>query len=254
MANNLMALGGQLIYPWNPFNDLAENEIRNEVVHVEPNAKGVVLLPRKGPFHVNGVKIRLRDSGRELRLEAGDYSFIYPFGAFIRKYSLLVYGGIQIHNITDPTNLEIDYNTIGADFVLDDIAYAEAVALTLTRPRRADWNQITNVPTTFPSDPHPHPASDTIGYDDMMIALKSYIDAVAGPGNPESLQSLLEEHLSADLRLAHKATLADLGLKNLQDWAMVSNDELITGESTEVLMNLNATKQLIRAYAQGLWN
>ncbi|UOX39576.1 putative tail fiber protein [Aeromonas phage ZPAH34] len=254
MANDIATSVGQLIYPWNPFNDNPENEIKDELVHVEPNPKGVVFLPRKGPFFTTSFKVFLKDSGRELRMETGDFSFVYPFGAFIRRYSQLVYGGIQVHNVTDPTNLVIEYNTIGADFVLDDIAYAEAVATIITSPRRADWNQIVNIPLVFPPDPHDHPASDTIGYDDMLVAMQSYIDAVASPGNPESLQALIERHLEADLRDAHKATLADLGLEHLKDWEMVEHEELLTSESSQLLMNVNATKYLIRSYAQGLWN
>jgi hypothetical protein len=252
MANN--ALGQGLIYPWNPFNDLTTNRIENELVHVEPNPAGVIVLPRKGPFFAREFSIRLRDSGRELSLVAGDYSFVYPFGAFIRNYSNLVYGGLMVNNVTDITNLEITYNTIGDRFVLDDIAYAQAVANVLTQPRRADWSQITNLPEAFPPPPHDHPASDTYNYEDMIVALHSYIDVMAGgTSNPDSLQARLENHIKADLKDAHSASLTSLGIKNLKDWAMAEEPDLM-GNSTELLMNVATTKILIRGFMQGVYN
>lgn len=250
MANNALLAG--LSYPWNPFNDKEENKITEELAHIEPAPGGVVILPRKGPFFLRGLVVKLRDSGRELNILAGDYSVIYPFGAFIRRYNQPVYSGIVINNVTDPTTIELGYNTIGANFVLDDIAYAQAVANTASQPRRADWSQLTNLPTTWPTDPHDHPASDTYNYTEMVLALHSYIDVMTGgTTNPDGLQSLVENHIKADLKNAHKATLEDLGITHLKDWAMAEESDL-KGNSTELIMNVAMTKIMIRQFQQGV--
>lgn len=256
MTNNPIVRAGAPAYPWNPFNDIVTNKIEDESAHTEAAPGGVIIIPRCAPFFVRdgSFKIKLRDSGRELSRENGDYSFIYPFGGFIKKYSQLVYSGILIHNATDPANYLLTYNTIGSSFVLDDIAYAQAVANTLSAPRRADWSQLTHLPEEWPADPHDHPASDTFNYEEMIISLQSYIDAFIGGGNPESLESLLSDHLKADLQHAHKATLADLGIKNLKDWAMATRQDITTSESTELLVNMNVLKEAIRQYGQGAWN
>ena len=252
MANNASGASGKLVYPWNPFQDLTSNDIKGEIAHVSASPQGAIIIPRCAPLFSRNVSITLQGSTRPLSLEMGEYSFLYPFGEFTDKYSRLAFGGILIHNVTQPSNFLMDYSTIGADFVLDDIAYAEAVANVLTSPRRADWSQLVNVPSEWPSDPHPHPASDTYNYQDMITALKSYIDALLNTGNPASLQSQLENHLKAELQQAHKGTLSDLGVKNLKDWGMAGTTD-IQGESTELLVNVNICKQLIRQFDQGGW-
>lgn len=252
MANNPKVERGRPVYPWNPFDDMTSNQIKAEAVHVEPTPGGAIIIPRCAPFFARSVVIRVRGSGRELKMENGDFSLIYPFGSFITKYNLLVYSGILIKNVTEAVNLEIDYNTIGADFVLNDSDYAMAVANTLTAPRRADWGDLTNLPDVWPSDPHDHPVSDTYNYKDMITALTGYIDAMTGSNNPESLQALIDAHLKADLQHAHKATLADLGIKNLQDWAMAEQSD-ISGNSDQLLVNVNFLKYAIRGFANGMW-
>lgn len=253
MANNPTVPRGLMVYPWNPFDDLTSNEVKSELIHVDPAPGGSIIIPRCAPFFTRDVTIRVRGSGRELSMKDGDYSFLYPYGGFITKYSRLVYSGILIKGVTDPTNLEIDYHTIGGDFVLDDIAYAQAVANTLTAPRRADWSDLTNLPAVWPADPHDHPASDTFNYHDMITALQSYIDAMVGGSNPESLAALLDQHLKAELKSAHKATLKDLGINNLQDWAMAAEEDIL-GNSDQVLVNINILKTAIRGFANGLWS
>lgn len=252
MANNPKVTRGRPDYPWNPFDDLDTNMIVGELANVTPAPAGAIIIPRAAPFFARSVKIRVKGSGRELSMAAGDFSLLYPFGGFIKRYSQLVYSGILIKGLTDPTNLEIDYNTIGGDFVLDDIAYAEAVGNTLTAPRRADWSDLTNIPTVWPSDPHDHPASDTFNYQDMIIALTGYVDAMTGGNNPESLQALLEAHLEAELKNAHKGTLADLGVQNLQDWKMAVQDDILQN-SDQLLVNINVLKAAIRGFANGAW-
>ncbi|QDJ97115.1 virion structural protein [Aeromonas phage D3] len=248
MANN--SIKGLPVYPWNPFNDMTINEIKGEIVNVQPTPGGSIIIPRCAPFFTREVKIRLRGSNRELDMKKGEFSFLYPFGDFISTYSQLVYSGIIIHNVTEPANFEIDYNTIGSDFVLDDIAYAQAVANTLTAPRRADWSDLVNLPPAWPADPHDHPASDTFNYNDMIVSIHSYIDAMTGSNNPESIQSAFEEHLKAELQSAHKAKLSDLGIKNLQDWAMAKTED-ISGNSDQLLVNVNVLKAAIRSYKNG---
>lgn len=253
MANNPSGTpSGRFAYPWNPFNDMTSNEVIAELVAVQPNPAGSIVIPRCAPFFTRDVKIRLKSSGRELDMAKGEYSFLYPFAGFINKYSQLVYSGIVIHNVTQPSNFEIDYTTIGGDFVLDDMAYAEAVAATLTAPRRADWSELTNLPAVWPADPHDHPASDTFNYQDMIVALQSYIDGILGTSNPDSLQKLLETHMAAELKNAHKGTLADLGIKNLQDWAMATPEDIL-GNTDQKLVNINVLKTAIRGFRDGLW-
>lgn len=247
-----LKVNGKMTYEWNPFQDLVANRVTAEPVHVQGGTGGAIVIPLASPLFSRNFKIRLKESGRELSMERGEFSFLYPFGDFIKKYNRLVYGAIQINNVTQPTDFEIDYDTIGGDFVLNDIAYAEALANTLTSPRTIDWSEITNLPTEYPPDPHEHPASDTMNYGDLIVWMHSYLDAVTNTNNSLTVIGLLQEHLDAGLKDAHKATLEDLGITHLKDWAMGESND-VTGNSTELLVNIALCKELIRGFAQGVW-
>lgn len=246
-----ITVAGKITFAWNPFQDNPANRVTNEPGHTDVANAGII-IPRNGPFFSRNVKVTLVDSNRELSFEAGDYSFIHPFGRFNKRYNRLVWGGIQLKNVTGPVNVTLEYDTIGGDFVLSDIAYAEAVANVLTSPRTIDWNEIVNLPLTWPSDPHDQPISDTMNYGDMITYMTSYIDALTQ--NPSlSWMSQFEAHLKADLHDAHKGSLADLGIKNLGDFPMAVLTD-IKGNSTEVVINMAVLKEAIRAFSRGEWS
>lgn len=243
-----IALAGKITYAWNPFQDNPANRVVDEPVTADVNGAGII-VPRCGPFFSRDVKIVLTDSDRELSFQAGDFSFLHPFGRFNSRYNRLVWGAIQLKNVSGPVNAKISYDTIGGDFVLNENAYAEAVANTLTAPRVIDWSEIVNLPLTWPADPHDHPASDTMNWGDMIVFMQSYIDAITNnPGLTWSAK--FKEHVEADLAHAHSADLKMLGINNLGDWAMANDDDL-KGNSTELLMNVATTKNLIRAFLRG---
>ncbi|UQT02799.1 short tail fiber protein [Serratia phage vB_SmaM-Yubaba] len=245
-------VSGKIVYPWNPFQDLADCRITNESAHVEGGDKGTIIVPRNGPFFSRNFVIKKKGSDRPLSMEAGEYSFIHPFGAFIKRYNRLVWGAIVVKGVATPTDYVIEYDTIGGDFVLNDAAYAAAVANTLTAPRTIDWNDIVNLPLVWPPDPHDHPASDTMNYGDLIAWMQSYLDAITDNDTSVSFVSEFKAHLEADLQHAHKATLEMLGVAHLKDWAMATTDD-IQGNSTELLINMAVMKEAIRGYSRGDW-
>ncbi len=245
-----ITVAGKITYAWNPFQDNPGNRVTAEPAHTDQNNAGII-VPRNGPLFSRNFTIRLKDSGRVLSFAAGDYSFLHPFGAFVLRYNRLVWGAIQVKGVSGPTDFIIEYDTIGGDFVLSDLAYAEAVANTLTSPRTIDWNEIVNLPLVWPPDPHDHPASDTMNYGDMIVWLNSYLNAILD--NPDiTWTQQFEGHLKADLQHAHKANLSMLGVKNLGDWAMAKKED-ITGNSSELLVNVAILKEAIRGFNRGDW-
>lgn len=252
MANDPTTRDSKYKYEWNPFQDILDNDIKDEIIHCEGNKKPII-LPRCGPFFTKNFKIRLKESGRELSFEKGEYSFIYPYMTFIKSYQNLCYAGILLHGVETPTDYYIDYSTIGGDgFVLDDVTYANIVANILNNPRTVNWENIINLPDGFPPDPHDHPANDSTNYDDLMVWLKSYLDALTGIDTSLTLAKMFEEHIKESIQKAHGGTLAELGIKNLKDYP-ICNAESIKGESTEILVNVWGVKALIRGFDKGEW-
>lgn len=244
--------GGVFTYPFNPFQDNPVCRVEDELAHMDAGAADII-VPRCGPFFARDLQVKLVANDRPLSMEAGDYSLVYLFDSFLRKYNRLVYAGIVLKKGWSKTDVKLSYDTIGDKFVLDEIAFAEALANTLTAPRTGNWDNIVNLPTEWPSDPHDHPASDTVGYDEMIIALRSYLDAVTGTDSSLTFASALAEHLELPLKEAHKCALKDFAT-HLKDFPLAPTDDtLYVGESNEMYMTQASVKMLIRGYALGLW-
>lgn len=252
MSNDAkLTIAGKITYAWNPFQDNPANRITGEEQQADSNGAGII-VPRCGPFFSRNVTVTLKDSGRPLSFEAGEYTFLYPFGAFNVKYNRLAWGAIQIKDVSTPVDVLLDYDTIGGDFVLSDLAYAEAVANQLTSPRTTDWNNIVNLPLTWAPDPHQQPASDTMNYGDLIVWMQSYMDAIMQ--NPDATwMSRFQQHLDDDLQKAHKADLSMLGVNNLKDWAMAKYPDDMPGNAENLLVNVGFLKAMIRGYQTGEW-
>lgn len=255
MSNDVTSGNSKFKYDWNPFQDLLDNNITQELVTVKDETSDgyqSILVPRCGPFFADKVKIVVKSSGRELSFEAGDYSFVYPYMTFIKDYQNLVYGGILLHNQVKGTNYLIDYSTIGGDYVLDEINYAQFVANINANERTANWEQLVNVPDEFPADPHDHPAKDTVGYLDMIIWMKSYLDALVGIDTSLTLAKQFADHIQKKIDKAHGGGLEELGIKNLKDYPL-ADSETVNSESTQIYANIWSVKNLIRGFNKGTW-
>ena len=251
MSNDITSGNSKFKYEWNPFQDILDNRIEKELIHCDGPANPII-APRCFPFFAKNFKIFLKGSTTPLNFEDGDYSFVYPYMTFVVNYQNLVYGGIKLNKVTGPTDYEIYYDTIGSDYVLDDVNYAQFVANIINNPRTANIEQIVNFPAEFPPDPHDHPAVDTFSYTDMIVWMKSYLDALVGINVSLTLAKQFTDHINQDIQLAHKASLSSLGIKNLQDLPM-ADSESIKGESSQVIGSVWAIKTLIRQFNDGIW-
>lgn len=255
MSNDVSSGNSSYKYDWNPFQDLVDNNIVDEPISANNKSNNYqpIIVPRCGPFFATDFTIKVKESGRELSFELGDYSFIYPYMTFLKDYQRLVYGGILLHNQPKETNYLISYSTIGGEYVFDDINYTQFVANIGLNERTANWEQLVNLPSEFPPDPHTHPAKDTVSYLDMITWMKSYLDALVGIDTSLTIAKQFNDHIQQPINKAHSGGLPELGITHLKDFPIV-DDETIKSESTQILTNVWAVKNLIRSYINGDWS
>lgn len=233
----------EYLYPWNPFQDDDDARITGELASV-PGGTRVLVVPRAAPFFSENLTIVNSDTNVPLVL-GEDYVFSYPFMDFIKNYSKNVYGGIILLKATTALNISISYDTIGGPFVLDDVAYAEAVANIIASGRLADWSQVVNLPSGFPADPHDHPESQTYNYNAFMANLTLLIEAMNNETNNPTVQTQLTQHSADNLRIAHpNGEPDDVGLGNLHDYPVAQESDF-DGNSNQLYMVLGITKKLI---------
>lgn len=242
-------------YKWNPFQDLVDNNITDETLTVktETGTYSPIMVPRCGPFFASGVTVKVKSTGKALSLENGDYSFVYPYMTFLKDYQKLVYGGILLHNQPKGTTYLVSYSTLGGNYVFDDTNYAKFVGNLNANERTANWDQLVNLPTEWPADPHDHPAKDTVSYLDMITWMKSYLDAITGSNTSITVSGQLEAHIAQTIDKAHGGGLAELGVKNLKDYP-IADATTIKGESSQVYASVWSVKNLIRGYINGEWS
>lgn len=230
-------------YSWNPFQDITTCDIKGELLTSQGGDR-VILIPRAAPFFTKNLVLTNTATGKVL-VEGKDYVFIYMFEDFIKSKSALVFGGIVLIGNTGISNYSLDYSTIGGPFVLDDNAYASALANIQNTPRIADWRDVTNLPIDgFPADPHDHPMSQTLNYGDMILSLKSLAAAMNNELNNPTVQTQLALHAKESLAQAHGGgTPADVGLDQVRNDPYAQSSDL-KGNSTELSMNLGITKLL----------
>lgn len=238
-------------YPWNPFQDLIDANISGEVIKPATEVNRMEFVPRAAPFFAIDFKLYKQGSTTPLVLNT-DYVFAHPFDEFIDKYKRNVFGSVVLLKPITGALLG-DYGTIGKPFVLDDVAYATLVANIMNSPRRVTWKNLTNVPSTFPADPHTQPASQTYDYLDMMTYLRALINAISSTNDGTDVASLLQAHINKRLGQAHTGDKTDLAL-DLTPNAGLAVDTDLSGSSNNKIITVSTLKEALRQFSAGTLN
>lgn len=240
-------------YAWNPFQERVDCHIANEVIKKSTDVNRAEFVPRAAPFFGKGVTIYQQGNPTPLKLGV-DYVFGHIFKGFTHEYNRNAFGSIILLKDFANAVLSINYDTIGGPFILDDVAFATLVGNIANGPRQANWEDLINVPTAWPVDPHAHPAAQTYDYLEMMDALTSLILAVTNANqNTPSLQSVLEDHINAALPQAHTAEAKDVGLGLTPNMKAAVNADL-TGSSANLLVTVAVLKEALRQNNAGTLN
>lgn len=238
-----------ITYLWNPFQERADNDIKQEVIKTASQTNRVEWVPRAAPFFSRNFKLWRQGSSTPLVLGV-DYCFGHEFSRFILGYKRNCFGSVIMLKPVPNEVLLADYSTIGGPFVLDQIAFATLTANIINSPRVADWADLVNVPTEFPSDPHPHPASQTYDYEEFMTSARSLVLSLADQSQNLSVKQLLEEHMAADLIEAHFGSAASIGLDFVANMGPASNEDL-EGSSGNKIVTIAVLKEAFRKLVAG---
>lgn len=238
-------------YGWNPFQERVDCIITPPEV-IKPSAQETrrEFVPRYAPFFAKDFELYKQGSNTPLVLGV-DYAFAHPFTKFATKYNRNVYGSVVLLKQIDAV-LTGTYSTIGGPFTLNEPAYVTLVANIVNSPRQAYWDDLVDVPTEFPSDPHEHPATLSYDYLEMMSRLENLILVMSGTdtGAGElTLKQLLEEHLAKGLPEAHTATPGSVGLGLTANVPKATLEDLL-GNSDNNSISIKVLKEAFRLYGK----
>lgn len=211
-------------FEFDPYGTNPHNRITNETHTITPaNGKDYsFFVPRKAPFFRRSFKLFDASNNREL-IPGIDFYYGHRLDQVLISGSMQpVYSSIVLNDRTRALQLRCEYNTIGAEFVLDQAQILTMMANKTIDPRTLSYKAIQGVPTEFPPVPHRLNVDDTTGWADVIDALMNMGDKF-GQGTGKVLQALLE-HIN-DHANPHRITLADLGIDELGNLVPATKEE-----------------------------
>lgn len=229
-----------VVYPYNPLNNVAgaQGIVERHTLTPANGVNYVTIIPRAAPFFRRTLKI-INTANNQPLTENQNYTLGYFFAPFTQLTYKGLYGGITFNELDAPIEVEITYDTLGGDFVLNSTAYAELAANLVNNPRELDWSQIADTPETYPPIDHTHAADTTLNYMDYVEQLQGIQAVVNSAIN--GYVNALNTHIDTEGN-AHNMTKEQFGLGNVPNWAPAVTDD-IPGQGSNLLMSLALVKQ-----------
>lgn len=244
----------QVVYPFNPFND-NDNCIVTESFNL--TAENNIYFPRATPFFFGKLEVyanaTINPDGTitGTKLTVGQhFATGNSFKEFILKKKKNVFSSIIVPT-PNSGNYVVRYSTVGGKLILDEIAYAELVANKMNHDREAYWEDFIDVPTEWDPDPHVHPVNLVYSVEDMWVEIRQLLTIKTQ--DPNNSSSLLNQHIHADLKDAHPATAADVGLEKVSNIPTATIDD-IGGNDPNKTVTMAVVMEMLKRMANGELN
>lgn len=138
-----------------------------------------LIVPFYAPFFMNGLVVKRSLNGVTTTLVEGlDYYPAMPFIGATRAIGRPVYGALTLNNLNTAGIIQIDYQTLGGEWNLDQAYVLEQIAEKAYNPRLVSWEQIINAPVTFPPVPHSWDLVDLVGQSEVVAELHAIEQAI----------------------------------------------------------------------------
>lgn len=213
------------------------------------------IVPRKGPYFIQSLKVTYRgqDGVARTLVEGKDWLGSYWFLGATRGLELPVYGGVSFLNSQLTGTIEIEYQSIGGEWTLDDRAIEEILGDRIHNPLTTTWEVIAKVPKLFNPEPHAWEIENMVKMDSVYKALDSIAVAIRLKNDPTGLGG--NAHI-ADKNNPHNVTKAQVQLEKVRNLATLpltghnssnSNDYYLTPQSARLII-ANAVGDAFNAF------
>lgn len=257
-------------YPVDYSGTAATNAVVSERVALA-SKKVRVFAPQNAPYFKKSVKITDLSTG--MLLTPAQWKPFALVGAVTQQTDMSnpVYALIAIIDQGVSSNISIDYQTVGSDFVTGYENLEQMVNSLTADNRPANWDDVLGKDIGFNPNQHLQSLTDTLNWeyvitflDQLKIAIVlgdslkkdtvlRYIDEALARSNAliassVSAQSVFGQHVATPN--AHGVTATTIGLNLVQNYRVATLAEAYTGTAT----NLYMTTDLVRAVVQNQVN
>lgn len=236
----------ELSYPFDPTGKLASNKIVGEqVVVTAVNWRDFhFFLLRNGPFFGTGLKLTFKaldNSVRELKMGV-DYYLTHHFHDASLACAQPLFGSISLNDtqLTGVITVE-SYQTIGGIWTIDDAKIAEILAERLRNPRTTTWEQVVDMPVSFPVIDHEWNLVDMVGMSEVVASLNGIEAQLRMSG-----QQGLAEHIANKMN-PHGVTKEQVLLGLVRNLATATAAVAIAGTSDDYYMTPFSVKAAMDA-------
>lgn len=240
-------------FPYDPTGVAASNLIVDELHSVQPPSdisRASFIVLKASPFFKEGVELYTGPNKTGTRLVPNkDYFYTHRFVAGSEYLGRTLYGSITFTNSNYTGNVYATYQTLGGEFVLNDVGVIERITNEYYQDIRfVTWDQIKGVPSAFPPDAHQHPVTDVKTFSDVVVGLENIAAAILASGSSgggdQGALALITQHLS-NQTTAH--TPSAVGLGRVANYAPATEAEALALR-TDRYMTPQTTGYLISRY------
>lgn len=158
-------------YPFDPTGSRPSNLVPDDQQIVSnPNFRDYFfLVPRFAPYFGDSLVVTFWDQNNNSRIltKNVDYYMTHWFISASRACAADVFGSISLLNKQLSGRVSMKYQTVGGDWVQSEADIAEILANKLQNPRITTWEQVVNIPYSFPVIDHEWDEVDLIGMKDV---------------------------------------------------------------------------------------
>ena len=240
-------------YPFDPSGALSTNLITGEEQSLALSNNGYMfIVPFAGPYFKSSLKV-VQYPGAKVLKEGVDYACTHYFKSASLSCAKPIYGSITFYNKLISGKVQLQYQTVGGEWVINQTKALSILANTLLNPRIAYWEQIVDLPYAFPPIEHAWSVDDLVGMSQVVAALQDITSAIAGnvvTGGTGSNggSATLAAHL-ADYNNPHRVNKTHIGLGLVQNYGVATESEAELGFVKTVYMTPYLTKLAIAAQA-----
>jgi hypothetical protein len=236
MSNALTA------YPFDPSGTLASNKITAEHQVISPPelSEFHFIIPAATPFFAESMVIVHLPSQRTL-VEGVDFVLTHYFHDASLQCAKPIYGSLTFYNQQLSGAVRMTYQTLGGEWTLSSAKIIEILSNKLVNPRRVYWEQIADLPRTFPPIDHDWHLDDLVGMSEVVDVLEGIRDAIIASGDGG-----LQAHI-ADNNNPHNTDKTQIGLGLVENYPVATVNEAQTGTASNRYLTVLRGTQLVQA-------
>lgn len=234
------------VYAFDPYARNNANLIEGErhTITVKNGYDFHYFIPVFAPFFTKDFKMYTKTQlgAKQYLVEGVDYVFGLRFlTATVNGTAWPLYGSVSFINRRFAGDVYIDYRCLGGVYAIDLSKQAEILADWQHNPIYTAWEQVVDLPETFPPIDHNHDIEhDIYKVDQLIQAIRDL-----GLTSSQQFQQQIQDMVTAAVGRVSKA---DIGLGNVQNLPIVPDNRTATDNTNNYYVTPRAVRRIIDAY------